>query len=110
VVRVPGEVQGRLTGGVATTHDDRSPSAQTLGIEGGCAVVDARRLVGHELRHAEPSVGDAGGEDNGPCQHPPTGLDPDDEPVAVVGFQRRRSPRVSEGAAEHPRLLVGALR
>ena len=107
--RVPGEMQRRLAGRVATAHDVDVLSGERLRVADGGAVEDARADQLFGGRDAEAAVGDTGREHDHRRARLADAVDRDGVP-AVAGAERDRLARQHELRPEDPRLLVGALR
>jgi hypothetical protein len=107
--RVPREMQGSLPRGVAAADHVHDLARHALRLDRGRTVEDARALERLELGDLDPPVRHAGREHHRPARHLVAGGDAHHEAVAL-GAQPDRLAGVREPRAEHPRLLVRALR
>ena len=107
--RVTRQVHRRLSGGVAAADDVDVLAGELARLRRGRAVEDARARQLVDAGHVQPPVLDAGGEDHRPRGRLFLVAQLDDVPPVLEAHPGHPSHQEEPGA-EHPRLLVGALR
>jgi len=104
--REPGEVHGRLTCAVAPADHVHDGTHEGRRLGGGRTVEHATADQRFECRDSQSSVGDAAGDDHGPCGHGRAVGQLHPVPAAVRARpQRRRRSHEGEPGAERPCLL-----